>query len=146
MDLHEVLEKIELIIEDSKTAVLATTGADGKPHMRWMTPAVLKGKPGAIYAVTSPHFQKIAELEKDAGAEWLFQTRSVNKIMNVKGKINVIDNPSLKAEILEAVGKRLTMFWKVNNQDMDFVVLETVIEEATYFLPMTGQKETFAAK
>jgi pyridoxamine 5'-phosphate oxidase len=142
VDLKEVLDIIDFIINDAKAAVLATTGKDGVPHMRWMTPAVLQGKPGAVYAVTSPKFQKIKELEKNASAVWMFQTRALDQIMSVKGMINVIDNPSLKAEILESLGKRLSMFWKVSENEMDFVVLETVIEEATYFQPMRGLKQT----
>ena len=41
---------------------------------------------------------------------------------------------------MEAVGKKLTAFWKVNST-MDFIILETVIEEATYLSPMKGIRE-----
>ena len=41
----------------------------------------------------------------------------------------------------EALGQRLFTFWRVNPQS-DFIVLETVVEQATYFTPMTGQRVT----
>jgi hypothetical protein len=55
--------------------------------------------------------------------------------------INVLDVTTLKTEIVEALGQRLFTFWRVNPQS-DFIVLETVVEQATYFTPMTGQRVT----
>ena len=142
MDQREMMSKIEQLIEDAKTAILATAGKDGAPHMRWMTPVVVKGRPGTIFAVTSPHSPKAAQLGSHPEVEWMIQTRALDQIVNVKGKINPLDNPSIKMEVIESLGKRLTAFWKINAEKMDFIVLETIIEEATYYSPMKGKKET----
>jgi pyridoxamine 5'-phosphate oxidase len=74
--------------------------------------------------------------------QWIFQTRSLDKIINVEGKVNLLDNPSIRSEVLEVVGPRLVAFWKINVDERDLLVLETVIEKATYYLPMKGTKET----
>ncbi len=140
MDIHGIMSRIAEILEDSKAGVLATVDADGRPHMRWMTPTMLQGRPGTIFAVTSPQFAKAIHLAAHPEAEWILQTRALDKIVNIKCRINIIDNPSIKAELLEAVGKKLTVFWKVN-KEMDFIVLETVMEEAVYQSPMKGIKE-----
>ena len=140
MNVHEIMNKISSILEDAKAGVLATVDTSGRPHMRWMTPTLVQGRPGTIFAVTSPQFAKAIHLASHPEAEWMLQTRSLDEIVNIKCRINILDNPSIKAEILEAVGKKLTVFWKVNNT-MDFIILETVIEEATYLSPMKGIRE-----
>lgn len=146
MKIQEMMEKIEFILEDAKAGILATSDKDGRPHMRWMTPAVLKEWPQTIFAVTSPHFHKIIQLSSGNKVEWMLQTRALDQIVNIKGVINVLDNPSLKAQIMEAIGKKLTVFWNINNEKTDFIVLETIIEEAAYFAPMKGIKETLNFK
>ncbi len=142
MDQHEIMYKIEQILEDSRTGILATIDADGKPRMRWMTPAILKGRPDVLFAVTSPDFAKITQLRSHPDVEWMIQSRALDRIVNVRGKINVLDNPSIRSEVMGHLGKRLTVFWKVNIEKTDFIVLETIIEEATYFRPMKGYKAT----
>jgi hypothetical protein len=42
----------------------------------------------------------------------------------------------MKAEVMEGIGRRLNVFWRVNKDPSKLVVLETVIEEAEYFEPM----------
>lgn len=146
MNDHEIMNIIEAILDDAKAGVLATKGTDGTPHMRWMNSAVLKGHPGVIFAVSSRRYRKVMDIEAYPGVEWMFQTRDINHIVNLRGKVNIIDNPSLKSEVLQTLGRRLRMFWKISEQDMDFVVLETVIEEATYFRPLKGEKKTVRFK
>ena len=94
-----------------------------------------------LFAVTSPHFPKILHLDANNQVEWMIQTRALDQVINVRGGMNVLDNPSLKAQVMEAIGKRLTVFWKVNRDNTDFIILETVIEEACWSAPVKGLKE-----
>ena len=142
MDKKEFTTIVESIIEEAKTAILATADGDGRPQMRWMTPVVLRDRPGAIYAVTSPAFRKSMHLEANPKAQWMFQTRLLDRIATVDGLVNVVDNSAMKAEVLEEIGRRLTVFWKVNEDPSKLVVLETIIQEASYFEPMAGRRQT----
>jgi len=142
MDRLQIVNTISRILDEAKTAVLGTLDETGRPHMRWMTPALVRGRPSALYAVTSPKFGKVLELAAHPRVQWLIQTPSLTEVVAVNGTINVLDNPAVKSEILEAIGSRLRVFWKINPESSDLVVLETVIEEATYFLPMRGTRET----
>lgn len=142
MTKHELMYKVEQILETTHAGILATLDQDGKPRMRWMTPAIVKGRADALFAVTSPDFHKVAQLEAHPDVEWMIQTQALDQIVNLKGKINVLDNPSIRSEVMEYLGKQLTVFWRVNTEKTDFLVLETVIEEATFFRPMKGEKET----
>ena len=141
MDKLELMNIVERILDNAKAAVLATCDAEGRPHMRWMIPAIVPGRPGAMFALTSPRFIKVAEIAAHPEAEWLIQSRTLDEVVNLRGRINVVDNPSLKAEILETIGHRLSTFWKICEDDMDFVVLETVIEGAVYYLPTRCKRE-----
>jgi hypothetical protein len=73
--------------------------------------------------------------------EWLFQTAELNRIVTVQGQMSVIDNPQLKSEVLESIGRRLEVFWRVNEKT-DFIVLETAIERISVFQPMKHVRET----
>jgi len=137
----EIMCKLEEILEEVKAGILVTIDANGRPHMRWMTPSCIKDRPNTIFTVTSPQFPKVEDLNIHPYGEWMIQTRSLNQIVNLRGKVNLLNQPSLKSELLENIGDRLTMFWKVNENKMDFLVLETVIEEGIYFEPMKGIKE-----
>lgn len=141
MNQQEMMTKIEEIIEDSKAGVLASVDAQGRPHVRWMTPVVLGQWPDTIFAVTAPHFPKILQLDANNQVEWMIQTRALDQVVNVRGHMDILDNPSLKAQVMEAIGKRLTVFWTVNKDSTDFVILETVIDEAAWTVPIKNLKE-----
>lgn len=142
MNQNELMEKVEQLLDDAKTGVLATVDEQGRPHVRWMTPRTLKGRNNSIYTVTPASSSKAFQLGNNAHAEWMIQSKSLTEIVNLKGKINIVENPSLKTEFLENLGNQLFVFWKVNADVDDFVVLETVLEEGAYYQPMKGKKET----
>ena len=142
MDTRAMLDAMESILERSRIAVLATVDADGRPRLRWMTPAVVRGRKGFLYAVTSPDFRKAAEASGNSAVEWLIQTKSLDEIMTVRGRAIVIDNAACKAEVLEAIGANLGTFWKMNPDESKLVVLETAIEEISYLKPATGARAT----
>jgi hypothetical protein len=73
--------------------------------------------------------------------EWTFQTPALDEVITVRGRMNVVDNPSLRAEALEVIGPRLRVFWRLAPDERDLAVLETVIEQATRYLPMEGRKD-----
>ena len=138
MKKHEILEFVEKIIEESKTGILATVDGEGRPHMRWMMPALLRGRAGAIYTISGPDTPKIKHLEARPQVEWMFQSRSLDRIVTVRGRAQVVDEPSIKREVLEAVGRRLAAFWKYNEDPSQLVVVETIAETVCCYLPMKG--------
>jgi len=142
MKKHEIMEKIGNILDVVKTAVLSTCDKNGKPFMRWMSPCIFSPADNTLYALTSPKFLKTHQLEKNPYVEWMVQTVSLDTVINISGKANIIENPSLKGEVMSRVGKNLHVFWKLAGNETDYLVLETVIEKAVYFQPMTGNKIT----
>lgn len=138
MDQQECWRKLDDIIDDSKTGVLATTDASGCPRLRWMVPALLPGRIGVIYAVSAPGTPKIAQLTARPEVEWMIQTRALTQAMNLRGRMNVLDFPAIRREVLEVIGRRLSAFWKYPADSASMVVLETVVSEACYYIPMKG--------
>ncbi|HZJ57684.1 MAG TPA: pyridoxamine 5'-phosphate oxidase family protein [Clostridia bacterium] len=133
---YEFFNRLEGIIAEIGTAILANIDEDGTPRMRWMTPATLKGRPGFIYCVGAGNSKKVKGLRINPKAEWMIQSKNLDCIINIKGTVNILDNPSIRTEILHTIGPRLGMFWKTNLEDTEFVVLETVMDEAIFFEPM----------
>ena len=142
MEKREIFDHIERIIEEAKTAVFATVDDEQHPHTRWMTPALLRGREGAVFAVAFRTSQKVLQVRANPRAQWIFQSPALDRIAVVDGMVNILDNPSIRSEVLEVVGTRLRAFWKMYGDERDLLVLETVIERAQYYLPMKGIKET----
>jgi pyridoxamine 5'-phosphate oxidase len=142
MERREVLAAIENIVDEVKTAIFATVDGEGKPCMRWVTPAVLRGRTGALYFITYPGSEKVRQIAANPNAQWIFQTRALDRIIAVDGKVNVLDNPSIRSEVLEVVGPRLAAFWKINLDERDLLVIETIIEKVVFYRPMKGERET----
>lgn len=138
MDTRAMLNAMERVLEVSRIAILATVDADGRPHVRWMTPTVVRGRRGCLYAVTSPDFQKAVEADGNPAVEWLIQTKSLDEILTVRGQMSVVDDAAAKSEVLEAIGGDLAVFWKMNPDESNLVVLETAIDEIVQLKPMTG--------
>jgi len=136
MEQQSFMGILEKIIDDSNAGILSTSDVNGVTHMRWMTPILIRGRKGVIYSVTSQNSRKVEQILQRPEVTWMIQTRSLDQVVTIYGKTNVLENPSIKSELLETVGKKLTMFWKINEDLDEFVVLETVIEKAVYYKPM----------
>ncbi len=143
MNKNELLHLLGEIIDDAKTAVLSTVDSAGAPHVRWVSPALLKGRPESIFMVTSRHFTKVNQVETNPRVEWMFQTRALTKVVNVRGSIATLSNAAIRSEVLEVLAPGLRTFWTITqNNDPDLVVLETRVQEAVVFLPIDGSRET----
>jgi pyridoxamine 5'-phosphate oxidase len=140
MDSRAMLNVLERVLEGSRIAILATVDDEGRPHARWMTPALVRGREGFLYAVTSPEFSKAAQAAANPSVEWLVQTKGLDQILTVRGAMSVVDNAAAKAEVLEAIGGNLGTFWKMNPDQSKLVVLETRIDEIVHLKPTTGEK------
>ncbi|TVR90664.1 MAG: pyridoxamine 5'-phosphate oxidase family protein [Spirochaetaceae bacterium] len=140
MEIKQMFESLERILEKSKIATLSTIRSNGYPSMRWMTPALLRGQTGFLYAVSSSEFAWTQSLAENPQVEWMIQTAPLQEIMHVNGRMQVIDNPALRADVQEAIGGFLQTFWKNIPDESSLIVLETVIEGMTYFRPTVGEK------
>ncbi len=139
----DLQRELESILSEAKTAVYATSGEDGTPQLRWVTPAFLHGHPGRIYFVSAPQTQKVTQTRRSGSASWLFQTPSLDRIVQVHGVATVLQNAALASEVLEAVGPRLSVFWRITPDQHRLVVIETRMDSAVVFRPMTGSSETW---
>ncbi len=146
MEVRAMLGILDRLLDDAKIAVLANSAEDGSPSVRWMSPALVRGREGYLYAVTSSKFTKTNQLEKSPKVMWMVQTKALDEIMSIKGNMHVLRNPSLQQEVIEAIGSKLGTFWKLNKDTDDVVVLETVIEELEYFAPAKNEKSSVRIK
>ena len=146
MDQHEMLTKIEALIEQSKVGLLATTDPQGKPRVRWMTPTVIPNRGASIYAFTAADAMKIKDIEHQSEVKWLIQTHDLTEVVSARGDTYILDNPALKTEILEILIPHTTRLWTVDLSSTESVILETVIQEATYYRPQENFEETVTFK
>ncbi|MBD3344613.1 MAG: pyridoxamine 5'-phosphate oxidase family protein [Chitinivibrionales bacterium] len=141
MNSREIWKELEIIIDQAKTAVLATADKKGRPHMRWVTPAIVDNRFGSIFMITSPGFAKVNHILAMPEVEWLFQTTNLDTIISINGTMKINRNASLNSEIREIVSTRLGTFWKLNKDPHDTVVLETMVTNSMLFKPLQGTKD-----
>lgn len=146
MEPAQLLNELDQLLESVGTAILATVDADGGPRMRWMTPTMLRDRPGSLFALTRPDSAKALQVVVQPEAEWMVQDRALRTVMNVQGVLHVVDNPALKAEVVEALGSRLRTFWRVNPEETKTVVLETQITDLQLFRTMQGVREVLTLR
>lgn len=139
MEMKALLDVAERVLDRSHYGVLMTVDEEGRPHGSWMTPTVIRGRPGYLYAVTAPGFSKVEHIRRNKNVSWLLQTKSLDEVVEIKGRATIIDNPSLKSDVLEAIGGYMMVFWKVNPEETEMTVVETKIETVDYFQPLKAE-------
>ena len=141
MTREKIFDLIESVIDDTRAAVLVTVDKDCVPHARWVSPGCLRERTGAIFMVSRSGSSKVEQLSVNPSSEMLFQSRTLDKILHVSGKINLLYNPSIRSEVLECIGGHLHQFWKIDQPESELVVLEFIIEKVVLYTPMDGLKE-----
>ncbi len=76
MTSQDLMREVRNMLDQVKSAVLATIDPEGRPHMRWMNPVMVRGVENVLYAVTSTDSPKISHLKNNAGVEWMIQPLS----------------------------------------------------------------------
>lgn len=142
MTIHELLEQMKALVGEVGIGILTTIDEEGRPYSRWMTPVFIPRLQGSLYAVTSRSFKKTDHIEKNPNVSWIFQSRSLDRIGTIQGKAQIIRDPSLSAEVIEAIGPHLTVFWKYAEDPSKLVVIETRIERVSMFIPLGNGMET----
>ena len=146
MDQHQLLTKIETLIEESKVGLLATTDQNDKPRVRWMTPTIMPNRGASIFAFTASEAMKIQDIQYQPEVKWLIQTADLTEVVSLRGETYIVNNPALKAEVMEILIPQTTKLWTPDLYSVDTVILETVIREATYYRPRENYEETVVFK
>lgn len=146
MDQHHLLTRIETLIEESKVGLLATIDQDDKPRVRWMTPTIMPNRGASIFAFTASDAMKIQDIQHQPEVKWLIQTADLTEVVSVRGETYVVNNPALKAEVMEVLVPQITKLWTPDLYTVDTVILETVIRGATYYRPRENYEETVVFK
>lgn len=138
MKIPEPIEELRGLLDAAKVGFLTTIGTDGYPHGRWMTPTMLPGEPGFLYCVSMAGSRKALEIQANQKVSWSFQTAALGKVIAARGSAVVLDNPQLKAQVLEALGPNLVNFWRLNPEAKHLIVIETAIERVSLYRPAEG--------
>ncbi|MBP7096991.1 MAG: pyridoxamine 5'-phosphate oxidase family protein [Spirochaetia bacterium] len=141
-----LMERVADLLEVARVALLSTVDASGRPRARWMTPVTLPGLPGRIFSVSSPKFDKVAEIAANPAVSWSVQTAGLDVVAEARGDAWAVDDQKLKAGVLEAIGPRLEAFWHANPNPRDLVVLETEVDEIVLSYTLEGRTLRAARK
>jgi pyridoxamine 5'-phosphate oxidase len=135
MEYAKVLRRVFELVDESRVGIMTTVDAEGYPCARWMTPAVLTRLSGDLYSVTQRDSAKVARIAANPRVAWTFQTKSLDRIASLQGQARVFEDPGLVAEVIEEIGRYLTVLWRVNPVPGELVVIETMVERASIYLP-----------
>ena len=139
MDAKQFLQKLRVLTGEEFFGVISYTSSDGAPRARWMSPAFIRGVDG-LFAVTSKRFGKALAIDQNPRVHWMFQDKALREVLGVSGRAVLIDNPSLKAQVIEVIGPHLSVFWGQTPDPEDLIVIETQLEQGEYYSTMTQTK------
>jgi general stress protein 26 len=142
MKAHEIMDCFHTLLEEVRRGIFITVDSSGYPQARWMVACTLNERPDSIYAVSVDSSAKIQDMAANKKVAWSFQLPSLNQIVYIQGEASVLDNPQLKAEVIESLGPNLAHFWRVRPEHGHLVVVETVIEKIRLEKPMSAGSGT----
>lgn len=140
MDVKKFFSEVDSVLGESYLSVLSNSGADGNVNARWMAVTRISEDDYNFYAVTDPMSSKCISLEMNPDAHLMLQTPDLRTVISISGEVSVIDNPSLRAQIMEKMGSKLSTFWKVSGAS-DFVALEIRVKSGEVYTPMKGVRK-----
>lgn len=141
MTKSELLDVLDRLLQDSKAAVFATVNTQNNPSVRWVTPGMLKRRPGYLYIVTASNANKVKHIQHHDTCELLLQSADFQIVVALQGKAQVTNDLGLTSDVLECLGKRLYMFWLNKPSDDELVVIEFKIEKASFHKADEGINE-----
>jgi general stress protein 26 len=106
MDDKEIIRRATAIVTETRAGLLATVGLDGAPDLRWMATHTLMGSLGTLYTITAPSSNKVQEIAKNPLVTWLFTRVNYNEIVKLHGTALLEDEPLLKSQIWDTVGRK----------------------------------------
>jgi general stress protein 26 len=141
----ELLVEIDRILEDSKTALLATVDASGRPSLRWMTPRRLKTLPTHLCAVCEMGTSKVEQIRQRPDVAWLIQRPTLDVVITLRGRATVIEDPAMLQEFLDVAAKDLFVIWRLHppGAQNPLGVIETLVESASRFDSQSGKTSEF---
>jgi general stress protein 26 len=142
---NELLVEIDRILEDSKTAMLATVDSSGKPCCRWMTPRRLRSMPKFLLAACEINSSKVAEIRQHPDVTWAIQGPALDVVVTVHGRATVVEDAALLQDFLDVTAKDLFVIWRIHppGSRVPFAVISTEIESASRFDSLTGKSVEF---
>ena len=101
-------EESRQFIEEARTAMLATNGRDGYPHLISMWYAL---KDGDLVMTTYGKSQKAVNIRRDPRATMMWEAGTAyNQLrgLMIRGRAEIVEDPKVTYEVLRLVGKKMS--------------------------------------
>jgi len=101
-------DEVRLFMDEGRTAMLATNGRDGYPHLIAMWYAV---KDGDLVMTTYGKSQKVQNIRRDPRATMMWESGTAyNKLAGVmiRGRAEIVDDVNFTAEVMRMVGRKMS--------------------------------------
>ena len=101
-------EESRRFLEEARTAMLATNGRDGYPHLIAMWYAL---KDGDLVMTTYGKSQKAVNIRRDPRATMMWEAGTAyNQLrgLMIRGRAEIVEDPKFTYEVLRLVGKKMS--------------------------------------
>ena len=126
--------------------VLVTTDPEGNPHAAWMG-TIDTSDIRRVLTMTSPDCRKAINILQNPKVEWMFTDKRLETVVYLRGKARVIHElPELETAWLSLEDKSRAYFMQyINDIGMQFLIIETAVEEIEYTQPKLNVYEKIIA-
>jgi general stress protein 26 len=135
----ELENRVRKILLETPYAILTTVSEDSKPHARWMSPIFATGSLKEFHALAAPRSRKVAHIRTRPEVNWVFTSPQFNDIVNLYGTATVEEDPVLRALIWEHMEDKQRAFILRNDENLEFVIIQTQVQTVEYLRPRTGE-------
>ena len=134
-------EASKLVAERNK-ALLATADASGMPHITWMN-VLADSTMEEVVTITAPTTQKVANIQVNPKAEWMFAALSLETVVYLSGPTRIVRGEEAREYWGAMPGKSQAYFRHYCDMDdyEKFAVLRTIVTKVVYTRP-PGYRKT----
>ncbi len=123
----EMTERVrEVMTAVHNMHVLATVGADGKPHMRWMGALVEHPEqPWTFFLVCNKESRKMAQIAANNQAQLLFTNQDKWEIASLSGTVEAADCPECRKMMWDSVPAMSRYYSGPDDPKMAIILFKT---------------------
>jgi general stress protein 26 len=138
---RELWRAASRVVADSELAVLVTSDTAGTSHATWMH-ILVDSTMKDVVSITAPTTQKIANLQVNPQAEWMFASPAIETIVYLSGPTQILVGDEARRCWNRMPGKSRAYYKNYCDTDnhLEFAVIRTQVTKVVYCRPMGYRK------
>ena len=137
----DVIQEALNVINEAFVGLFSTCDASGVPYSRVMGAAPVSEGLRKLYTLSGKQTRKLEHLAHQPEICWLFNSAHYAEVVTLHGQARVLDSPVVAQPVwdrLAECAQAYSMNALSNEDNLEFVVVETTVETIEFICPRMG--------